>query len=77
MIFTCMYSLCTSKIYLQLIILSQGDLFLMVSSLGVMHELILTIPSDIQISSINSIRFRFNLGETSITVMRTSLIKGL
>ena len=40
----------------------------MIGSLEVMHELILTIPSVIQISSITSIgsiRFRFNLGNVN------------
>ena len=59
------YILPTVKFCLQLIPLSQGNLFLMVGSLEVMHELIFTVPSVIQInsvSSINSIRVRFNLG---------------
>ena len=54
-----------SKIYLKLILLSQGIFFLMAGSLEVTHEVIFTIPNVIQISlisSINSIRLRFNLG---------------
>ena len=38
--------------YLQLILLSQGNFFLMYSSLEVMHELIFSVPSVIWISSI-------------------------
>ena len=52
------YLLCTIKICLQLILLTQGNLFLMIGSLEVAHELMFTIPSVIQIhliSSINSI----------------------
>ena len=41
--------------YLQLILLSQGKFFLMTGSLEVTHEIIFTILSVIQISSINSI----------------------
>ena len=44
-----------SKMCLQLIPLSQGNVFLMIGSLEVTHKLILTIPSVIQISSICSI----------------------
>ena len=54
------YLLCTVKVCLQLIPLSQGNLFLMIGSLEVMHELIFTILSVIQISSFNSIRLGFN-----------------
>ena len=57
----------TVKIYLQLIQLSQGKLFLMIGSLEAMHELIFTIPSVIQICSISSIRLRFNLGKPQLT----------
>ena len=35
----------------------------MIGSLEVTHELIFTIPSVIQIYSINSIRLKFNLGK--------------
>ena len=59
-------SLLTVKICLQLILLSQDNLFLMIGSLEVMQELIFTIPSVIQISSIssiNSIWLRFNFGK--------------
>ena len=49
-----------SKMCLQL---SQANSFLQISSLEVMHNLIFTIPSVIQISLINSIRLRFNLGK--------------
>ena len=55
--------------YLQLILLSQGKCFLKTGSLEVMHEIIFTIPSVIQfssISSINSIGLRFNLGKTRL-----------
>ena len=55
------YLLCTVTICL--IPLSQGNLFVMIGSLQVMYELIFTIPSVIQIgsiNSINSIRLRFN-----------------
>ena len=55
------YYVCTVKICLQLILLSQGNFFLKICSLKVTHELIFTIPSVIQISSFNSIRHRFNL----------------
>ena len=48
----------TVKICLQL---SQDNFFLMIGSLEVMHEIIFTIPSVIQISSINSIRL--NIGK--------------
>ena len=44
----------------------SGNLFLMIDSLEVTHELIFTIQSVIQISSISSIdsiRLRFNLGK--------------
>ena len=37
--------------------------FLMIGSLEVTHELIFTVPSVIQIRSINSISLRFNLGK--------------
>ena len=47
------YILCTVNICLQPIILSQGKFFLMIGSLEVTHELLFTIPSVIQISSIN------------------------
>ena len=47
------YLLCTVNICLQPIILSQGKFFLMIGSLEVTHELLFTIPSVIQISSIN------------------------
>ena len=59
----------TVKIYLKLILLSQGNFFLMTGSLEVMHEVIFTIPSVIQISSIssiNSIRLRYNLGKPQL-----------
>ena len=39
----------------------------MIGSLEVTHELIFTIPIVIQISSINSIRLRFNLEESSLS----------
>ena len=51
------------KMSLQLILLSQGNFFLMIDSLEVTHEMIFTIPSAIQISPINSIQLRFNLGK--------------
>ena len=57
------YLLCTVTICLQLILLSQNKFFLMIGSLEVTHELIFTIPSVIQISSINSIRRIFDLGK--------------
>ena len=41
--------------YLQLILVLQGNFFLMIGSLEVTHEIISTILSVIQISSINSI----------------------
>ena len=47
--------LLTVKNCLQLILLSQGNSFLMIGSLEVTHELIFTIPSVIQINSIKSI----------------------
>ena len=59
----------TVKIYLKLILLSQGNFFLMTGSLEVTHEVIFTIPSVIQISSIssiNSIRLRYNLGKPQL-----------
>ena len=40
----------------------------MIGSFEVMHEIIFTIPSVIQISSINSIRLRFNLRKETLTV---------
>ena len=52
-----------SKQFLQLILLSQGNFFLMIGSLEVTHDLIFAIPSVTQISSINSIRLIFNLGK--------------
>ena len=57
------YLLCTVKVCLQLIVLSQDNFFLTIGSLEVTHELIFTIPSVIQISSINSIWLGFNLGK--------------
>ena len=45
--------LLTVKVCLQLILLSQGNFFLMIDSLEIMHEILFTIPSIIQISSIN------------------------
>ena len=54
------YLPCTVEICLQLISLPQGNLFLMIGSLKVIHKLIFTISSVIQSTSINS---RFNLGE--------------
>ena len=41
----------------------------MIGSLEVTHEIIFTIPSVIQISSINSIRLRFNIGKNSILLI--------
>ena len=55
-----------SKICLQLIPLSQGNFFLMIGSLEVTHELIFAIPSVIEISSINSVRLRINLGKPQL-----------
>ena len=43
----------------------------MIGSLEVTHELIFTIPSVVQISSISSIRLRFNLWKPRISVART------
>ena len=43
------------KICQQLILLSQGNFLLIISSLEVMHEIIFTIPSVIYISSISSV----------------------
>ena len=60
----------TVTFYLQLILVSQGNFFLMIGSLEVMHEIISTILSVIQISSINSIRVRFNLGKPRLHVNR-------
>ena len=42
---------------------SPGNLFLVIGSLEVIDKLIFTIPSVIQISSINSIHLRFILGK--------------
>ena len=47
-------------------IVLQSNFFLMIGSLEVTHELIFTIPSVIQICSINSIRLRFNLEKPQI-----------
>ena len=66
---TLIYLLHTVKNYLHIVPISQGSLFLMIGSLEVMHELMFTIPSVIQISSIgsiNSILLRFNLGKPRI-----------
>ena len=69
-----------SKLSLQLIPLSQGNLFLMIGSLEVMHKLTFTIPSVIQIRSIRSMksfRLKFNR-KTSIEcreyIPETSLV---
>ena len=40
-----MIFLCIVKFCLQLIPLSQGELFLMINALEIMHKLIFTIPS--------------------------------
>ena len=42
----------------------------MIGGLEVTHDLIFTIPSVIQISSINSIRLRFNLGKPRIILLQ-------
>ena len=42
--------------------------FLMIGSLEVTHELLFTIPSVTEISSISSIRLRFNLGKPRLSL---------
>ena len=51
------------KLCLQLILSSEGNFLLMIGSLEVTLELIFTIPSVVQISSI---WLRFNLGKSRI-----------
>ena len=70
-----MYLLCTVKICLQQILLLQGKFFLLIGSLEVTHKLIFTIPNVIQISSINSIWFRFNLGKPRLPKTQQMLEK--
>ena len=63
----------TVKNCLQPILLSEGNFFLMIGSLEVMHEIIFIIPSVFQIS-ISSIRLRFNLRKPRLScVIQNSL----
>ena len=55
------YLLCTVKICLQLILLSEGNFFLMIGSLEVTHGLILTVSFKL------AQLLRFNLGKPQLS----------
>ena len=56
--------LLTVNIGLQLILLSEGNFFLMIGSMEVTHEITFTIPSVIQLTQLTQLRF--NLGKPQI-----------